>query len=115
MVPLGRFVVLGRDRADGDLDRYQRGYQHALVSCGLDASLSESLRASGGGVCLPTRLASPGTLRRCREQGLRTAVFNTYDSDDFQRWAALRDVDIVFSDNAPGVYKDLTGCNVDPM
>ena len=103
----GRFVLIGRDRAHDDLGQMRHGFQHGLVACGLDDRLVTALRASGGGVCVPTYLAGRKLLRQFHRQELRVAVFNTYSAADYRWWAAQDEVDIVFSDNAPTVCRNL--------
>lgn len=108
MWPLERFVVIGRERAFDDLRRWRHGYQHALITSGLPPRLAATLRVSGGGVCLPTHLISHRLLNEFRDQGLRTAVFNTRSIEDYRRWASSPYIDIVFNDDAPRIFQELT-------
>lgn len=97
----GRFVLMGRDRHEDELDGLRHGYQHSLVCERLPESLLHMLAGSGGGICVHYALAGRRLGDFCSEHGLQLWVFTARGPAHFTRLAARRDIAVVFTDDAP--------------
>jgi len=106
LLRLGPFVCMGSAAVNKPLAGLAQGFQHALVTWELSPDIVQALRASGGGVCVPVRMAGPEVTAYCHELGLQLWVFSVEDSNGYRRLATADGPDVVFCDDAWSVLHD---------
>jgi glycerophosphoryl diester phosphodiesterase len=105
---IGRFAVLGKQTTETPLRSLSHGFQHVLCCRHLPLPLLAALRASEGGVCVHRRFVGPHLSRYCRDAGLQLWTFSVRTTPEFIRYASRPDIDVVFCDDAPGIWRDMT-------
>ena len=108
MVALGRHVIQGANRAATDLGGWRHGYTHTLVCRDVPDPLRSTLSACGGGLCVHRSLYDEALATYCLQHGLKLWLYAVNTPHQYAHDAALPAVDVVFSDDAPGVLDVLT-------
>lgn len=101
----GHYVLIGADRATSDLGAFAHGFQHAVLCRELPEPLLGALR--GGGICVHRSLLGRALVDYCRENRLQLWLFSVKTVGDYLRYAEHPGVDVVFSDDAPGILSHL--------
>lgn len=107
MFALGSYVIQGANRATSDLGRWRHGYNHALVCQQLPDPLLAIMASSGGGLCVHRSLYDEALARYCLQHGLKLWLYAVNTPHQYAHDAALPAVDVVFSDDASGVFEAL--------
>ncbi len=107
MFALGSHVIQGVNRAATDLSAWRHGYSHKLVCQDVPDPLRSTLSASEGGLCVHRSLYDEALATYCLQHGLKLWLHAVNTSRQYTHDAALPAVDVVFSDDAPGVLEAL--------
>ena len=107
MFTLGSYVIQGTNRAATDLGVWRHGYNHTLVCQQLPEPLLAIIASSGGGLCLHRSLYDEALATYCLQHGLKLWLYAVNTPHQYAHDAALPAVDVVFSDDAPGVLEAL--------
>ena len=105
MFAVGRYVVHGASRITSDLGGWRHGYAHALVCQDVPEPLRAVLSASGGGLCVHRSLFGEALATYSRQHDLKLWLYAVDTPGQFLRHARHPTVDVVFSDDAPGVLQ----------
>jgi glycerophosphoryl diester phosphodiesterase len=92
------YIVLGPRAAERPL-RHTTGFQHALVSRSLSGPMCDILRASNGGICVPTWCVCDELDAWCARRSLRQWVFTANNVRTYERLRNRPGVEVIFSDD----------------
>ena len=104
---LGSYVIQGVNRATSDLSAWRHGYSHALVCQQLPEPLLAIMTSSEGGLCIHRSLYDEALATYCLQHGLKLWLYAVNTPHQYAHDATLPAVDVVFSDDAPGVLEAL--------
>lgn len=98
IMSIGRYVLLGRNNYNLPLDKYSKGFQHAILLQEIPEYLLKILKSSGGGICIHKRMVSKTLLRYCQQSDIQLWIFSVSDKEEFDKYAKENGIDIVFCD-----------------
>jgi glycerophosphoryl diester phosphodiesterase len=101
------YVLIGKSHALTDLGSFMRGYQHTLIARELPSELKGCLTESRGGICVHSFLVSRNLLTYCRREDLQLWTFSVDNTIDYQKYARIPEINVVFCDDAPALMNDL--------
>jgi glycerophosphoryl diester phosphodiesterase len=104
---LGHFAVIGAETAAEHLGNLAHGFQHAMLCQHLPPPILSALHANRGGVCVHRSFVGPRLSQYCREMGLQLWTFSVRTSSEYIRYASRPDIDVVFCDDAPEVWRKI--------
>ena len=107
MFTLGSYVIQGTNRAATDLGVWRHGYNHTLVCQQLPEALLAIIASSEGGLCVHRSLYDEALATYCLQHGLKLWLYAVNTPHQYAHDAALPAVDVVFSDDAPGMLEAL--------
>ncbi|WP_460214087.1 glycerophosphodiester phosphodiesterase [Geovibrio sp. ADMFC3] len=84
-----------------------QGYFHSLRCRTLPDKLLKIIRKSGGGVCVAKNLVCPQLVSYCEDNGLKLWIYSVNDINAYRRFAAIQGIDMIFSDRAESILKEL--------
>jgi len=102
------FVTLGSKTTTEPLGDLSHGFEHALWCRNLPRPLLTALQESRGGVCVSRSFIGPRLSRYCREANIQLWVYSVRTTAEFNRYAMQPDIDVVFCDDAPRVWREIT-------
>jgi len=102
------FITLGSKTTAEPLGNLSHGFEHALWCRNLPQPLLAALQESRGGVCVSRSFIGPRLARYCTEAKIQLWVYSVRTTADFNRYAMQPDIDVVFCDDAPRVWREVT-------
>jgi hypothetical protein len=106
----GRILRTGKQIFEEIPEHLHRGYEHSLVCRTLPDKLLDTLKSSGGGVCVRKDLLCGELENYCAKNGLKLWIYSVNDVSSFRKYAETS-ADKIFSDDAGRIMKDLTAGN----
>lgn len=102
------YVILGNQTFMKPLKFYSHGYQYGYICQEIPDKIAHILLNTRGGVCIPLSMINNQVIEYFTKKKLRLWVFNTKGTEQFLKYASVKDIEVVFCDNAAKVYSDIT-------
>ena len=95
---IGRYVVIGYERSNADLNEYEVGYQHVILLRELPDDILNILRINQGGICIPHQLLCEAVETYCEKNQLKLWIYSVKRKEKFIKYAKNSYIDVIFCD-----------------
>lgn len=103
LLRLYHFVLMGAGRMERSIKTLTHGFLHFCFCRTLPDNILSILAASGSGICVSKRLVCEQLLKYAYRHNLKLMVFSVIDLEEYQKYASIEGIDVVFCDDVPGV------------